>query len=163
MCLTGSHRRTDAQGSEHPVAEDDGSAKLRGNPHASRPLDRLRHVAGRVDVGVEDETAAVADVHPVHERLRPVGLTPASAASLGGAARVDEDRRPAGACSLVAQHVPQQRPLREFYGRSVARSNAGGSCAVVDGQVVDRARGASWTSQHPGTDRNETDVPIERS
>ena len=77
-----------------PSPEGDGfSAKLRGNPHASRPkassrpLELLQHVAGGVDVAVKHETADVAAVHPVRERLRPVRLRPESAASLGGAAR----------------------------------------------------------------------------
>ena len=100
-----------------PSLEDNGfSAKLRGNPHASRPnagpgpLDKLQHVAGRVDVAVGDETEAVAAVHPVRDRLRPVGITPASAASPGGAARGDEEHRTTGAFGLEAQHVPQLRP-----------------------------------------------------
>ncbi len=68
-----------------PSPEGDGfSAKLRGNPHASRPkagsrpLELLQHVAGSVDVAVKDETAAVAAVHPVRESLGPVRLRPAS-------------------------------------------------------------------------------------
>ncbi len=103
-----------------PSPEGDGfSAKLRGNPHASRPkagsrpLELLQHVAGGVDVAVKHETADVAAVHPVRERLRPVRLCPASAASLGGAARVDQDHGPTGACSLSPE---RDSPLREFYG-----------------------------------------------
>ena len=92
------------------------SARLRGNPHASRPMagsrppELLQHVAGRVDVAVKDEVATVAAVHPVRERLRPVGRMPASAASPGGAARIDQDHGPTGAFSLASQHVPQLRP-----------------------------------------------------
>ena len=95
-----------------PSPEDNGfPAKLRGNPHASRPkagsrpLDKMQHVVGRVDVAAVDATAAVAAVHPFAKRLRPVGIAPASAASPGGAARVDQDHRPVGAFSLAGHDV----------------------------------------------------------
>ncbi len=87
----------------------------RGRPmrkfrNISRAATYLQHVAGGVDVAVEDKAAAVAAVHPCAKRLRPVGIAPASAASLGGAARVDKHHGPTGACSLAAQHVPQPPP-----------------------------------------------------
>ena len=123
-----------------PSPEDDGSAKLRGNRHASRPkagsrpLDKLRHVAGRVDVAVEDETAAVAAVlvgQHVPQQMRPLRkfhgerreagqrpkrgslrLLPSGPDRVGEAlARANLSRSPCSAFNLRAQGRMRRRKL----------------------------------------------------